>query len=68
MSDDALVLWMRHVHIVCKWNEYRMGVRVREVGRTCCSITVEHGFRLWGNLDGLCVEVDGLLELACLVG
>ena len=68
VCHDALVLWRRHVHVACKQNEYRVRVRVREAGRTRCSITVEHGFRSWGHLDGLRVEVDGLLELACLVG
>ena len=38
-----------------------------EVRRTCCTIAVKHGFRSWRDLDGLRVEVDGLLKVARLV-
>jgi len=37
------------------------------VRQTCGPIAVKHGFWSWRYRDGLCVEVDGLVELACLV-
>jgi hypothetical protein len=65
VCHDPVVLWRRHVHVTCERNKH--GVVDQGRRRTCCSIAVKHSLWSWRHRDGLCVEVDGLVEFACLV-